>query len=151
MALWWLSKEHWSFFVNYSFKEAFFLSSGLAFGPILHCCLASPSVPWSEGDSVFCWETAEVFPPLQTVFPLCAFWLEEMKQQKRRWQQLFKGFPYALTYHSYLLFHLSSDTLWQTCKWLESVLLLWSLLHFTCFSHKGGHVDNSNWYGVLKA
>lgn len=102
MTLRWLSQDNLSLIIlNYSFLRSLFL---LVSGPVVLCRLASTSVPWSEEDTVFCWETAEAFPPLQTVFPLCAFWLEEMRQQKRRWQQPFSFFVFFFTHPSYLLF-----------------------------------------------
>lgn len=71
MTLRWLSQDNLFLFLRtIPFLRSFFL---LVSGPVVLRRLASASVPWSEEDTVFCWETAEAFPPLQTVFPRCAF------------------------------------------------------------------------------
>lgn len=58
--------------------KAFIILEGLpvpSLEPIVVRCEASTSVSWSGEDTVVCRETAEAFPPSQTVFPLSATFL----------------------------------------------------------------------------
>lgn len=117
----------WNIFLKYSLKELLVLTVGLHTHSSLLLALSLRSLA-TEEDAVFCWETAEAFPPLQTVFTRFAFGLEEMRQQKRRWQQPFRGSghtPLIISSYSPMFRNL----VWQTQVWKAVSPVLKSFNH----------------------
>lgn len=138
----------WSIFLRKYYSQLAGLRLVLQFSAAL-----SLSVPWPKEDYVFCWETAEAFPPLLTVFSGCTSDWRKWGSRKEDGKSCLGVFPctplmFSSSPHKFRHLVTDSNGRKSASRVTKALSTCW-LCRLICLSPEWGHLGDRIWKVAL--